>query len=290
MKQKVIIALLLIIDFVLIIKLLIGDSTVALLDPQGFIAERQRNLILFAIALSSTIVIPVFILYFIIVSKYKAGSNRKAQDSDKQQNLLVQLSWWLIPMFVIFILAVVALKDTHALDPYKPISSDIEPVKIQVVALRWKWLFIYPEQKIASLNYVMFPASTPVNFELTADAPMNSFWIPSLGGQIYAMSGMSTKLHLIADKTGVYNGAAAEISGTGFAGMRFKAHATSREEFETWVDEVRGSGKTLNYETYHKLAEPSENNPVDFYSLSEGNLYNRIMEKFMPSGTHKMEH
>jgi cytochrome o ubiquinol oxidase subunit 2 len=151
------------------------------------------------------------------------------------------------------------------------------------VALQWKWLFIYPEQNIATVNFVEFPNSTPVNFQLTADAPMNSFWIPELGGQMYAMPGMSTQLHLMADRPGEFNGSAAEISGKGFSGMKFIAKATSQKDFDTWVKSVKQSSNMIDLSKYNKLAEPSENNPVITYASVEKDLYNSIIMKFMPA-------
>jgi cytochrome o ubiquinol oxidase subunit 2 len=157
------------------------------------------------------------------------------------------------------------------------LESNTKPLKIQVVALQWKWLFIYPEQGIATVNFVQFPEQTPINFEITADAPMNSFWIPQLGGQIYAMPGMVAKLHLIADKEGSYRGSSANLSGKGFAGMKFIAKSSSEADFEAWVDSVRQSGPI----DYTKVAEPSEYAPAAFYSLSDDNLFNQIVMKYM---------
>ena len=133
--------------------------------------------------------------------------------------------------------------------------SNTKPLTIQVVALQWKWLFIYPEQKIATVNYIQFPENTPLNFEISADAPMNSFWIPQLGGQIYAMPGMSTKLHLIANQTGTFRGCSANFSGEGFSGMTFVAKSSTQEEFDAWVASDH-SAAALNEETYQQLAKP----------------------------------
>jgi cytochrome o ubiquinol oxidase subunit 2 len=209
---------------------------------------------------------------------------------DSKQRILLQLAWWVVPAVVIFSLAFLTLKSTHALDPYKPIATDTRPLTIQVIALQWKWLFIYPEHNIATVNFIQFPASTPVNFELTADAPMNSFWIPQLGGQIYAMTGMSTKLHLIADKVGDFDGSSAEISGRGFSGMRFTARASSPEDFDLWVREIKEYGKELNRLQYEKLARPSENTPPGYFAPVEDGLYNRIVNKFMPTENGQMNH
>ncbi len=171
---------------------------------------------------------------------------------------------------------------SHSLEPSKAIASNQPPLKIQVIALQWKWLFIYPEQNIATLNYVQFPANRPVAFEITADAPMNSFWIPSLGGQIYAMEGMSTRLNLMADKPGEFRGSSANISGKGFAGMNFTAKASTQVEFDLWVNQaVKRSDRRLTIMSYHKLAKPSEDNPLIYYASVEAGLYNAVIMKFM---------
>lgn len=182
---------------------------------------------------------------------------------------------------IIVILAVITWKTSHELNPFKPIVTHKKPVEIQAVALNWKWLFIYPEQGIATINLVQFPEKTPINFEITADAPMNSFWIPQLGGQIYAMPAMRSKLYLLANEQGSYTGRSSNISGKGFAGMVFTAKATSEEEFNEWVDSVKGSGKSLTMESYNELVEPSEYDPVSYYTLLDSDLFNKIIMKYM---------
>jgi len=194
----------------------------------------------------------------------------------------------IFPLIIILILSVITWKSSHQLNPFKPLTSDKKPVTIQVVALQWKWLFIYPEQGIATVNFIQFPEKRPVNFEITADAPMNSFWIPQLGGQIYAMPAMRTKLHLIADEVGTYRGLSTNISGKGFAGMTFNAKASSEAEFEQWVSEVKRSGKSLEFANYKQLVEPSEYVPVSYYSLPDRNLFDQIMQQYEPP-TKKMK-
>ena len=160
---------------------------------------------------------------------------------DWEHNYIAEYCWWGVPIVIIVILAVTTWKSSHDLNPFKPIESEKKPLAIQVVALHWKWLFIYPEQGIATVNFVQFPEKTPINFEITSDAPMNSFWIPQLGGQIYAMPAMRSKLHLIANEIGSFRGVSANISGKGFAGMTFTAKSSSEEDFDAWVQ----SGKTI---------------------------------------------
>jgi cytochrome o ubiquinol oxidase subunit 2 len=150
-----------------------------------------------------------------------------------------------------------------------------------VVALQWRWLFIYPAQGIATINYLELPSNTPVNFQLTADAPMNSFWIPQLGGQMYAMPGMSTQLHLEASNPGQFNGSAAEINGAGFAGMKFQVVAAASSDFDNWVAAVKNGPNHLDQAEYQRLARPSEDSAVAYYSAVPFDLYNSVIIKYM---------
>ncbi|MBI3589090.1 MAG: ubiquinol oxidase subunit II [Candidatus Liptonbacteria bacterium] len=282
-KSKFVFLILFTLSAVILFTLLIGDHTVAILNPKGSIGLQERNLILTAVLLMSIVVIPVFILTAIFASKYRASKSQPKYAPDLDHHPIAAPLMWAIPIAVISILAVINWRSTHALDPSKPLESEVKPLTIQVVALNWKWLFIYPEQNIATVNFIEFPERAPLNFELTADAPMNSFWIPELGGQMYAMAGMKTQLHLIANEVGEFAGSAAEINGAGFAGMRFVAKSTSQSDFESWVQGVQQSSSTLDLNAYNILAEPSENNPVAYYSSAEKNLYNEIIMKFMPA-------
>jgi cytochrome o ubiquinol oxidase subunit 2 len=162
--------------------------------------------------------------------------------------------------------------------------SSNRPVAIKVVALRWKWLFIYPEQNIATVNFVEFPERTPVHFELTADAPMSSFWIPQLGTQIYAMAAMQTQLNVMANSEGEYAGKNMEINGAGYADMNFKAKSVSRDDFDAWIQHVKQASSTLDQVAYEDLAKPTEANPVAYYSSVTQGLYDSIMMKFMMPG------
>ncbi len=251
----------------------------AILTPAGQIASQERGLLFFGVVLSLTILVPVFGLAFFIAWKYREGGRAEYKPEAEPKGVR-QIIWWVIPSLVILILATVTWNAAHQLDPHKKIVSEKEPMTIEVVALRWKWLFIYPKQNIATVNLVQFPASTPITFKLTADAPMNSFWIPQLGGQMYAMTGMKSELNLMAEKPGEYQGSAAEISGQGFAGMRFIAKATSSEDFESWVNTVKLLPDNLTSHLYNKLSDPSENNPVALYARVEDNLYDNIIMKY----------
>lgn len=255
-----------------------GDMGV--MYPKGLIAHKERFLIIVSSLLMLIVVIPVFFLTFLTAWKYREGNHKVKYSPDWDKSHLIEAIWWAIPLVIVIVLSVLAWKDSHALDPYKPLVGDKKPITIQVVALEWKWLFIYPEQNIAAVNLVRFPEHTPLNFEITSDAPMNSFWIPQLGGQIYAMAGMKSRLHLMATEKGKFDGVSANISGTGFAGMRFVAVSSSQEEFDAWVDSVKSS-QVLDAGAYEKLMMPSENNPAATYVLGDKSLFNQILMKYM---------
>lgn len=254
--------------------------TIAVLAPKGIIATKERNLMFLTIGIMLIVVIPVFVLTFLIVYRYRDGRNAKyTPDWDHSRKL--EAIWWGFPLAVIAVLAVVTWQSSHDLDPARPLISDKQAVVVQVIALQYKWLFIYPEQRIASLNYLSFPAGRPVSFKITSDAPMNSFWIPQLGGQVYAMSGMSMPLQLMSDQPGDFRGVSANISGAGFAGMHFAAHASSEAEFQTWVKNAQKSPRKLTAQTYTALRQPSFNDSVATYAVEKRGLYDAVVLKYL---------
>ena len=261
-------------------------KNIAVLEPQGAVGEHERKLLIFTVFLSLAVVVPVFTMAIVIARKYHERNTKATYAPDLDRNKFAEFMWWAIPIVIITILSVVTWTSSHALDPWKPLASDKKPLTIQVVSLDWKWLFIYPEQKVASINMVKFPSGTPVKFELTSDSVMNSFWIPQLGSQMYSMPGMSTELNLTADTIGSYRGSSANISGKGFAGMHFMADATSQRDFDAWV-EATHKAQPLNDESYAKLARPSENNSPTTYTLADPALYDTIVMKYMAHGSHE---
>lgn len=266
--------------------MLSGCSKLIVLDSQGAIGVQQRNIIYVAFALMLLVVVPVIILTLVFAFRYRASNPEANYDPSFTHSKKLETVIWGIPIIIIIFLAYLAWWGSHALDPYKPIESDAKPVTVEVVALDWKWLFIYPEQKIATVNELAFPKDVPVNFRITADAPMNSFFIPQLGGQVYAMAGMQTQLHLIANTAGEYLGISANYSGAGFSDMKFKAIATETPaEFDAWVAKVKASGKTLDDATYAELAKQSMKHPVTYYTLGNPDLYHQIMMHYMQGGT-----
>lgn len=280
-KAGVVLAILYILAFISVIIFLVQGNAMPVLQPEGTIADQQRSLLIVGSILMLLIIVPVFWLTFWISWKYRASNKKAKHMPEWDHNNTLEAIWWGFPLIIIIILSVITYYSSHALDHFRPIESDKAAVKVQVVALQWKWLFIYPEHGIAAVNEVRFPEKTPVDFTITSDAPMNSFWIPSLGGQIYAMSGMSTKLHLMADTIGTYNGASANISGEGFAGMKFKAYSVSETDFENWVQSVKRDSTALDVSEYNELAPPSKDNPVKTYRLADKGLYDKILMKYM---------
>ena len=256
-----------------------------LLNTQGTIAHQQRDLLLITFGLGMLVVIPVLWLLFAIAWKYRATNTKAKYEPDMEGNFKLEALWWGIPFAIILVLAVITYITSHSLDPYKKLESSKEAIEVQVIAMEWKWLFIYPQKNVATLNYLNIPEDTPVNFTITSDAPMNSFWVPSLGGQVYAMSGMSTKLHLMADSVGTYNGSSANISGDGFADMRFKVNSLSETDFSRWLIKSANSKDLLTKASYDKLAEPSKGGGEITYMLIENDLYNKVIMKYMAPGS-----
>jgi len=253
-----------------------------ILDPKGQVAADEKSLIITATVLMLLVVIPVIVMTFLFAWKYRASNKDAIYTPKWSHSNKIEAVVWIIPIIIVSCLAVVTWNTTHKLDPYRPLDSDKKPINVQVVAMNWKWLFIYPDLNIATVNQLAFPKNVPVNFRITSDAAMNSFFIPQLGGQIYAMAGMETKLHLIANEAGTYKGMSSNYSGAGFSGMKFNAIATETpEQFDAWVQKVRAAGKSLNADAYLALAKPSENNPVAFYNMPEPRLFDAVLHKYM---------
>lgn len=294
MNKKILIAILgfLVLSGIAIAIIASGNSF-AVFDTHGAIADKQRNLIYFAAGLSLLIVIPVFALTFGIVWRYRETNTKANYQPNWDHNRKLETIWWVVPLLLITILSVVTWQSSHALDPYKPLVSDKQPLTVQVVALQWKWLFIYPEQNIATINELRMPTDRPIDLLITSDAPMNSFWLPQLAGQVYAMTGMSTQLHLNATKAGTYRGVSANISGEGFASMKFTAIATSQTKFDSWVTSTQ-TKQPLTYVGYNDLVKPSTQPNHALYGSVPPNLYDTIVMKYMPlysdGTTHGMGH
>lgn len=259
---------------------------VPVFNPQGSVGAHEKDLILFTLALSTVVVVPVLLMLGVFAWRYRDTNHKAAYTPDADGNRWLELLWWGIPIAIIAILSVVTWVSTHALDPNKPLESNVKPLKVQVVALQWRWLFIYPEQHVATVNELVIPAGTPVNFSITADGPMSALWIPSLGTQVYAMTGMASKLSLIADNPGTFRGSNSNISGTGYADMNFDVKAlNSRQDFDAWVDVITNGPKHehLDLDEYLILAKPTHDTSVDYLHLHDANLFDEIVTKYAHS-------
>ncbi|HEV7453647.1 MAG TPA: COX aromatic rich motif-containing protein [Candidatus Saccharimonadales bacterium] len=259
-------------------------NNVALFDSKGMIAHEQRGLMIVVVAILLVIAIPALFLIYFIAWKYRESNAKVKRSSKARNNRMLVSNIWLIPSIFALVLAMIMWPAAHKLDPKHAIAADAKPITIQVVSMRWKWVFIYPEQHIATVNFVQIPEHTPVTFMLTADeAPMSSFWIPNLGGQLYSMTGHLNQLNLVGDTQGDYVGSSAEINGAGFADMKFTTRVSPKLAFDFWVNQVKLSGKTLNEAEYQQLLKPSQNNPAALYAAVDNNLYDKVLMKYVAS-------
>lgn len=282
MRVKILSIVLAIVLGVIGIVIVLTNENALVVHPKGVVAKSELELIITNIILMLLIIVPTYILLFWIVWKYCIKNENAKYDPDHTYGLIGELIMWGVPSLIVAVMAVVTWDATHKLNPYKPLESEVKPLMIQVVALDWKWLFIYPELGIATLNYFHIPEQTPIHLRLTADgSPMNSFWIPQLSGQIYSMTGMSTQLYLMADAPGEYVGKAVEINGEGYADMTFSVKSTSPSDFEDWIAQVKKSSLHLTDNIYDDLVKPSVNKSIILFSEVEKDLYHKIVHKYM---------
>lgn len=262
---------------------LAGCEHFELLSPKGAIGLQERDLILISGGVMMLVIVPVMIMTLAFAWHYRE-SNTKATYAPKwSHSTKIEVVVWSIPCVIIAFLAVLIWDTTHSLDPYRPLESEVRPVNVEVVALDWKWLFIYPDYGIATVNHLTVPVGTPVNFRLTSSSMMNSFFIPQLGSMIYTMAGMQTKLHLIADEPGTYRGRSAAYSGEGFSDMAFDTVAVSPAQFEEWVRQARSSDTApiLDEATLRSLEQRSIKVPPMTYASVSPGLFDGIVDRFM---------
>jgi cytochrome o ubiquinol oxidase subunit 2 len=261
--------------------LLSAGCRYAVLDPSGPIAAKEKQLILISTALMLLVVMPVIILTLFFAFWYRASNTRAHAMPNWAHSNAIEVVVWTVPLLIVITLGWLAWTTTHALDPYRPLEENgKKTLEIDVIALDWKWLFVYPEQNIASVNEVAFPVDTPVHFKVTSDTVMNSFFIPGLAGQIYAMAGMRTEISLIANKPGTFGGLSANYSGAGFSGMRFNALATSDADFEAWTRKVAAANRPLDDAAFADLAKARENSPVVYYAPGNAGLLQSLIDKY----------
>jgi len=247
------------------------------LDPQGPIASAERLILLNATAIMLVVVLPVIVLTLAFAWRYRASNRRSAYRPDWSYSGYIELVTWSIPTMVVLLLAAVAWIGSHQLDPALALQSGVKPIRIEVVSLDWKWLFIYPDQQVAAVNQLEIPTGVPVEFVLTSGSVMNSFFVPQLGSQIYTMPGMSTRLNLLAERAGDYPGLSANFSGDGFSDMRFLVRAVPAADFENWLERTRAAGATLDSDAYMRLARPGINTSQTYGGV-DPHLFERIVQ------------
>ncbi len=274
--------------------LLLGGCDAVLLNPSGDVALQQRNLIYTATGLMLIVILPVIVATVLFAWRYRAANRKARYDADWDHSTRLELVIWSVPLLIIIALGSVTWVSTHLLDPYRPLSrisadkplaAHVEPLTVEVVALDWKWLFIYPEYGFATVNELAAPVDRPIRFKITASSVMNSFFIPALAGQIYAMPGMQTMLHAVINAPGEYEGMSANYSGAGFSGMHFRFHGLDQAGFDAWVAKNRAAGGTLDRAGYLDLERPSENDPVRRWAAVDPDLYRLILNRCVRPGS-----
>jgi cytochrome o ubiquinol oxidase subunit 2 len=236
----------------------LGGCSEGVLDPKGPIADAERQILFNSLGIMLAIVIPTILATLGAAWWFRASNSRARYRPEFTYSGRLEILVWSIPIMTVILVGGVAWVGSYDLDPPRAIASAKKPVRVQVVSLDWKWLFIYPDQGIASVNALTVPVGVPINFELTSAGVMNSFFIPQLGGQIYTMAGMVTRINLQADHTGTYRGISANYSGAGFADMHFAVDAVSAQQFDAWVTAARNAGAALDAAAYAELAKPSQ--------------------------------
>src|SRR5262252_6355111 len=250
-----------------------------ILDPQGPIASAAWLLLVNSTAIMLVVVVPVILATLGFAWWYRSSNARASRSLDESYEGRVEFVVWSIPALIVILLGGVIWIGSHQLDPRAPIPGKSDPLRVDVVALDWKWLFIYPDHGVAAVNQLVIPAGTPVEFRLTSATVMNSFFVPQLGSQIYTMGGMTTHLNLLADNPGEYPGFSAMFSGDGFSDMRFIAKAVPADDFNAWVEQARGTGSALDDAGYTELAKPSKAVPPTTYRSVEPKLFERIFDQ-----------
>ncbi len=277
---------------VTVLSFLAGCNTVVM-QPSGDIAAQQGHLIVVSTLLMLIIIIPVILLTILFAWRYRQNNKNATYEPDWNHSTQLELVIWGAPLLIIIALGLVTWISTHTLDPYRPLQrlaagrpvpSDVKPLIVEVVALDWKWLFIYPEQGVATVNELVAPIDVPIRFKITASSVMNSFYVPALAGQIYAMPGMETAMHAVLNKPGSFDGFSANYSGAGFSDMRFKMHGMSAPEFARWVATTKAGGGSLDRATYVSLEKPSVAEPVHRYANVAPDLYAAILNRCVAPG------
>jgi cytochrome o ubiquinol oxidase subunit 2 len=272
---------------------LFGGCKAVVLDPSGDVAIQQRDALLDSVWLMLLVIVPVMVLTVWFAWHYRESNKDARYEPDWDHSTQLELVIWGAPLLIIIALGAVTWMGTHLLDPYRPIDRIAEgktlaaapkPIDVDVVALDWKWLFIYPQYGIATLNQVAVPVDRPVTFRITSSSVMNAFYVPAMAGMIYAMPGMETQLHAVMNKTGTYQGFSANYSGDGFAGMHFDLASDTRADFDQWVAKVKAAGGALDRDGYLQLEQPSENLPPRTYGTVDPSLFKLAVNQCVEPG------
>ncbi|WP_370340578.1 ubiquinol oxidase subunit II [Shinella oryzae] len=278
--------------FALMLATLSGCDLVVM-SPSGDIAAQQRDLIVISTILMLVIIIPVIFLTLFFAWRYRQSNTAATYDPEWHHSTGLEVVIWSAPLAIIIALGAITWVSTHKLDPYRPldridaarpVTEEMKPITVEVVALDWKWLFFYPDYGIATVNEMAAPVDVPINFKLTASSVMNSFYIPALAGMIYTMPGMETKLHAVINKPGEYDGLSSNFSGDGFSHMRFKFHGVDQAGFDAWVARVKQNGTALNRDAYLKLEKPSAKEPVRYFATVDDGLYEAVLNMCVREG------
>ncbi len=265
---------------------LLGGCNMVVLQPGGFIAEQQRNLVLASTGLMLLIIVPVIVCTLIFAWHYRASNEEAVYDPDWHHSTQLEVLIWTAPLLIIIALGALTWIGTHTLDPFRPLTrldakrtlpANVEPLQVEAIAMDWKWLFLYPQYGIATVNDLVVPVDRPVTFKITATDVMNTFYVPTLAGMIYAMPGMETKLHAVMNKPVDSEGRSAHYSGAGFSNMFFKFRSAGDKDFDAWIAKAKAEGKDLNQDAYLKLAEPTEAEPARYFKSYADGLYTKII-------------
>lgn len=268
---------------------LASGASIDVLEPAGEIAMKQRNILYLTLFLSSLVIVPVFTLLIVFAVRYRASNTSASYQPEWGENKILEGLWWGIPIAIIGVLGAVTIATSHSLDPYKAIASDKKALEVQVVAMQWKWLFIYPQYDVATLNHMPVEVDRPIHFTLTADAPMSAFWIPKLGTQIYAMNGMQSELNLIANQPGTFTGYTTNINGEGYADMTFTLKALPVNEFNAWITESSSVPEQMDKQVYDMLARPKSVTDTRTYRLTDHDLFATIVHDHMAHSHDQMK-
>ena len=263
--------------FALIALATLGGCSEGVLDPKGPIASAERTILFNSLGIMLAIVIPTILATLAAAFWYRSSNTRARYRPDFEYSGRLEMIVWSIPAMTVMLLGSLCWVGSHDLDPGRPLGSAAKPLTIQVVSLDWKWLFIYPEQGIASVNTLTIPAATPISFALTSSGVMNSFFVPQLGSQIYTMAKMATRLHLQADKPGTYEGRSFNFSGDGFSDMHFLVHVLPPDQFAAWAAKTKSAGPALDAQSYAELEKPSEAVAPFTYGSADAGLFEQIV-------------